>query len=61
MELMQIDLQTLLKAKPVESEFPQFFLCQIMVRLLMDVSGYPLLTRYSAQHEIHPFSWCGPP
>lgn len=27
---------------------------------LVNVSGYPLLTRYSAQHEIYPFSWCGP-
>ncbi|OQD65646.1 hypothetical protein PENPOL_c005G07880 [Penicillium polonicum] len=30
MELMQIDLQTLLKAKPIESEVFQFFLYQII-------------------------------
>jgi hypothetical protein len=33
MDLMQIDLQTLLKAKPIEGDFVQFFLYQIMVRL----------------------------
>jgi hypothetical protein len=30
---MEIDLQSLLRLKPIQGEFVQYFLCQIMVRL----------------------------
>ncbi|KAJ5283346.1 p38 MAP kinase [Penicillium chrysogenum] len=44
-DLMQTDLQTLLKTKPIEGEFVQFFVYQIMARLLVTVRGAGVVHR----------------
>ena len=57
-DLMQTDLQTLLKTKPIEGEFVQFFVYQIMVRRHVTVRGYLSLTGCLARPKIYSFGWC---
>lgn len=61
-DLMKTDLETLLKAKkPIENEFVQYLLYQMMVGLPVTSGWYKLLIGSSARPKISTLSGRGPP
>ena len=64
-EAMMTDLYQVIRSKPLEGQFVQFFTYQILVRLPLPLANIapssPLLTAHPARIEIHPFGRHYPP
>lgn len=59
-ELLGTDLHRLLTSRPLEKQFIQYFLYQILVRCPIDCA-FPPLSRDSERFEIRAFCWRGAP
>lgn len=59
-ELLGTDLHRLLTSRPLEKQFIQYFLYQILVSAIITLQDEPCLM-YAARTEIRSLCWCRPP
>ena len=59
-ELLGTDLHRLLTSRPLEKQFIQYFLYQILVSLPLPLSQFGLLIISLAGLKIRAFRWCCP-